>query len=675
MSRPKLRDNSSDVSLFPFLAVLLCTMGSLLLVLVVMAKVSREQAARRAEAEAEAQQALAGAPDDGRAHEMLQLLNSRQELLDNRKQEAAVLLRGEQLRLSHIEDHMRRLQDQLQSLQLAAAELAAMEQGHSDDRLQAEREVARLQRLIDETRQDIAELNEEFGGPRSYSIVPYRGPNGTQRPAIYVECRKNEVVLQPEGLRLIRQDFAPPLGAGNPLASALRSAREFMIRQDPSLGKSADTEPYPLILVRPDGVEMYYRVRAAVESWDSDFGYELINGEMELEYPDANPELAALEHRAIELARARQRMLAAAAPRAYSMAGGAGGSFSGNGGDGFGDEDDFGDGFGNGLDDESGGDFTASGPFGGQLPGDFGSADGDTDIERADPGNPNAFSAGEGQFPGEGGPSGSLPLATEYGGGDRRGPGADSATSPIGGPQLAAGDHSPSADYDTQGNPVQQQAGSFERLGSLPSWSRPTDDGAADGTQTEGQPNGPQGPGATGQMANDDSAAGAAMGGDGRSSSAGMAGSGPASISLGSKANDGSAGGVNGPRFGPERPNDVPIRRTVHVIVRRDRLSILPDRDESPKTGITITGGKEIPLQGATRFAVDDFVSALREHVRGWGIAGSGLYWRPVLVLNVGPDGRQRAYDLADLLKNSGIDIRSTATAQRSDQDNSNATR
>ena len=128
-------------------------------------------------------------------------------------------------------------------------------------------------------------------------------------------------------------------------------------------------------------------------------------------------------------------------------------------------------------------------------------------------------------------------------------------------------------------------------------------------------------------------------------------------------------------KLGPQRPGDVAVRRTIQVVVRRDRLSILPDRDESPKTGLTLTGGKEIPVEGDTQFVADEFVSALREHVRDWGIAGSGLYWQPVLNLNVGPDGDQRANEISSLLRNSGIDVQRAQSARRNDQSDAQSTR
>ena len=85
-----------------------------------------------------------------------------------------------------------------------------------------------------------------------YAVVPYEGPNQTHRRPIYIECRDDAVVLQPERIGLTDSDFEGPLGPGNPLAAALRAAREYMLAQrdfDPQVG-----EPYPLLLVRPEGI-------------------------------------------------------------------------------------------------------------------------------------------------------------------------------------------------------------------------------------------------------------------------------------------------------------------------------------------------------------------------------------------------------------------------------------
>ena len=54
---------------------------------------------------------------------------------------------------------------------------------------------------------------------------------------------------------------------------------------------------------------------------------------------------------------------------------------------------------------------------------------------------------------------------------------------------------------------------------------------------------------------------------------------------------------------------------------------------------------------------MQEFVKAVEAQVDGWGIAGDNLYWRPVLEIQVGPDGQRRADDMARLLKNSDLEV------------------
>src|SRR5690606_31503589 len=150
----------------------------------------------------------------------------------------------------------------------------------------------------------------------AYSIIPYEGPNGTHRKPIYIECRADAVLLQPEGIRLLPNDFDEPLGPGNPLASAVRAAREHLAMRRPG-HITPENEPYPLLLVRPDGIAAYYKARAALESWGSNFGYELIDGDWKLDFPPVDPQLAEVERQAVEIGRANQIRLAQAAPGRY----------------------------------------------------------------------------------------------------------------------------------------------------------------------------------------------------------------------------------------------------------------------------------------------------------------------------------------------------------------------
>ena len=65
--------------------------------------------------------------------------------------------------------------------------------------------------------------------PKSYAIVPYQGRQGTSRRPIYIECRANDVILQPEGVKLTIDDFRPPIGPGNPLVAALAPPASIFI--------------------------------------------------------------------------------------------------------------------------------------------------------------------------------------------------------------------------------------------------------------------------------------------------------------------------------------------------------------------------------------------------------------------------------------------------------------
>lgn len=53
-----------------------------------------------------------------------------------------------------------------------------------------------------------------------------------------------------------------------------------------------DGEPYPLLLVRPAGISAYYAALSAMESWRSEFGYEMIGDDWPLVFPKPDPQLA-----------------------------------------------------------------------------------------------------------------------------------------------------------------------------------------------------------------------------------------------------------------------------------------------------------------------------------------------------------------------------------------------
>lgn len=660
MSRAAAQDNSNAVSLFPFLAVLLCTMGALLVVLVAVARVSREKglelaAARKAAAESNP---AALAIEDARRRK-LDEMDAYVAKLKQVRSQAEARLRDDQARLTHLEEHMRKLQDQLSTLQYSAAELNAMEEEHYDDREQAEREISRLQQLIEETRKTIAELRTEVQSKhRSYAIVPYEGPNGTERRPMYIECRKNEVLLQPEGIQLTPEDFRAPIGPGNPLAAALRAGHEFILREESQPGAARIVDPYPLILVRPDGIIAYYKVREAIESWDSDFGYELVDGDWDLKFPAANPQIASVEQQAVQLARGRMQALAAAAPRAYGAYRSGTASFE------FEPDDEGGGmsgGFGRGtasfdddqFDSHSDGDYGSSGSGGGGG-GGGGSNGGDRDLPSS--GSDAERIAEQGER--ESGPRFGQPKSgTAATGSAGSGPNANTSLAADqvtqAGEVTAANGEAATPPGATQGATAAGQA-----MGSASNSAPSASASAARGTTQSG------GSSATAMSS-------AAQDEDTKA---------PPSISVSNQEThrdeftQRTEAKIRGQNWAIRNadPGAIPIRRTIRIIVRSDRLAILPEQASMKDAA---TAGHEVFLTEPLDKPLHQFVSAIADRIEEWGMAGNGLYWRPVVEVTVGPDGQQRAAQLARLLKNSGIELRTAAVASQNTGDNSGATR
>lgn len=302
------RETTPGASLFPFLAVLICTMGALILLLVVITWQSRLQAAQdSASQNADVRGKLASAREWAQV-EIDEYRYSRRE--------TGKELAGARLELGHLEDHARRLRDQLARLEAAWNESQTVAVNAAGRHESLEAEFRQLKAEIAQSEIDLAAARESGQRRGSYAVVPYQGPHSTRRRPVYIECRQDSVVLQPEGIVFGADDFAGPLGPGNPLEVALRAIREYLVRQQ-TLGPEAAGEPYPLLLVRPDGIESYYAARAAMKSWASDFGYELIGDDWTVQFQPPDPQMLAEVTRAVDTARTRQRMLLAAAPRRY----------------------------------------------------------------------------------------------------------------------------------------------------------------------------------------------------------------------------------------------------------------------------------------------------------------------------------------------------------------------
>jgi hypothetical protein len=324
MSRRGRGKPQTGISLFPFLAVLICTMGALIVLLLLIMQQARVSAATIARPVADEPKI-----DEKALRQQIEDAEWRRQLLEQQRIAQAEQLANQRLELAHYEDHIRRLQDKWEDLKAQAQQLQTDGSIALSHEIVAQ-QMAKVATEIEQAKKDLADARVVAKSkPRSFSIIPYNGPNGTSRRPIYIECTASQVIIQPEGFALNARDFEGSLGPGNPLDACLRAIREYLAK-NPEFTKYG--EPYPLLIVRPDGVLSYAAARSAMKSWDDEFGYELIEQETKLAYPAPDPTLRAVLERAVVDARRRQELLAAAAPSRYR--GGSGGGEGGGGGGG-----------------------------------------------------------------------------------------------------------------------------------------------------------------------------------------------------------------------------------------------------------------------------------------------------------------------------------------------------
>lgn len=650
MSRRRAQSGPT-ISLFPFLAVLLCTMGALLVLLVLFSR-SAQQGDAAAAAEAARRQAeeLELARDEF-AWRLGQLEGVRARTADE--------LAKARMQLAGIEEHARALVDELDELERAASALAAPAAAAPEESEEdLERRLADARAALEAARADAADR------PPAYAVVPYEGTAGTHRRPMYIECCIDGVFLQPEGIRLGPADFEGPPGPGNPLASALRAAREHLANRPGESGDPA-AQPYPLLLVRPSGVMAYYAARESLQSWGSDFGYQFVDEDWTLAYPPADPALAEVERRAVEESRRRLEWLAQVRPQKrtrpavqYRASSTRGGVVSSEGpsvlgdqsrfdwteeqaaaaGRGFRAGDDQGGGrgdavLGNGTGGGAGGEAGVEGSASG---GGAGSGPGDRYL------GPSKFYGGSGTGTGtDGGPGGGE--GGELAGDDQ--PGGQAGGAGAAGGEQATGADGPAGGTATAGS------GSGDGAG-----------GAATGELAAASP----GAGATGESVSGGSAAGSAGGSAGQSgSSAGGGGSfgpTPPGMAQGQAAGSSEArqagadascslAGRRGSNWASLATNDRPIPLT-----RPLRLECTAHEFRLLGSGGRVTA--RVPIPSRTADAVDPLVREVHAVVGGWGMAGDRMYWKPELVLSATPDGVGRRDELEQLLSDSGLDTR-----------------
>ncbi|MCC9599673.1 hypothetical protein LOC67_03795 [Stieleria sp. JC731] len=292
------RRQSLSPSLFPFLAVLVCTLGTLILLLALVAQNSATTARQIAETAASEAKPSGDALTVGQVNDLVEEEAFRLEKLVSFRDAQTNDLERRRDELAHVEDHMRRIHLRLKEI----ADAMKKARDETIEGVDAD-ELERLQKELADKESTVKRLREEVQTEKPrFVIVPHQGPNGTGRRPIYLECHERGITIWPEGIELSQWQLEQSSTQANPLDDALRAARYHALNH-----YGDEKPPYPMLLVRPDGVEAYYAARAAMTEWEDQFGYELVPDAVELAYPKSDPALKQKMLYAIKAATDRQQ--------------------------------------------------------------------------------------------------------------------------------------------------------------------------------------------------------------------------------------------------------------------------------------------------------------------------------------------------------------------------------
>ena len=318
---------------FPFLAVLICTMGSLIfLLLVTTLKIRQreaefaasERAFRRleiaeAEKSAEVSEPVAEpeppkvivrsvpkptpkqvAPlDDGyelalaeRNRELTDLKTKWRSRADQLASERDQRLRVLTLRRQQNQESLEKtesLKSGILQLENNLGELAGEAAAETDPKEDTERVLVEQQILQMKRRLRAAQVADATEQNDQFQVVPFDPQTGTTRRPIFIECSAAGIRFLPEDILITAKDLEGFTTKANPIAAGTGALINYwnainLKQRNPR----SEPEPYVLILVRPEGVVAYYVALRMLEPIRTSQGYELIEESTVLKLPDVD---------------------------------------------------------------------------------------------------------------------------------------------------------------------------------------------------------------------------------------------------------------------------------------------------------------------------------------------------------------------------------------------------
>lgn len=321
MSR-RPRANAAGVSLFPFLDVLVCTMGSLILLLLVATSRIRSaavekarQAAIQAKHEREENRVetpqLEAVPPVEHAPEV-DLTAEWKTRIEQLREERDQL----QMRLTRSNERLASLQSAALKNKVQAASTNSRLQEIRQQQEQSKQEQARIQAEIVAIRSDLTDAEQRLTkavdrhskSSSKFAFLPFDGRTGTTKRPILIECTQDRIRFLPEEVSLSLSELNGFTTDFNPLLIASRELVHFWKAYDRVYGTDGhkdDTdqfesdlvalgdksrEPYVLLLVRPSGVMSFDAAKACLSQLKVAHGYELVPEELEVDSSNPDPD-------------------------------------------------------------------------------------------------------------------------------------------------------------------------------------------------------------------------------------------------------------------------------------------------------------------------------------------------------------------------------------------------
>jgi len=328
--------NRLSVSLFPFLAVLICAMGALIFLLIAITQEIRTTAIANAKAGQRQQieqksvqrseQDIASALQIEQHKQHLQQLALEIRQLEKKlatpmpdftsqQQRLAELKRKQQRQLAKLKEQTREIALAKQKQLDAKAKLDSVQKTQQEIRLQKRKTIeqrkisaAQLPKMADKIEQQkaaIVALREKRGSAESaFEIVPFDGILGTTRRPIFIECAQDSIRFLPEDVTVSKADLEKFDAGMNPIVVGVRTLKKYWSHKEPD-----QPEPYVILVLRPSGVRQYKHAHLALLVAEQKFGYELVDEEQALSYPKLDPEArVVLEHTIHNLLQEREEL-------------------------------------------------------------------------------------------------------------------------------------------------------------------------------------------------------------------------------------------------------------------------------------------------------------------------------------------------------------------------------